>query len=123
MTVEGHPEERLRPYTERGVRVIQAGRERVDLSRGLEALWEMGVRRLLVEGGGTLNCMLLRNGLVDEVRVTIAPRVFGAGVSMFHSPDGGLCGAWLALEEVRVLCGSWIHAKYKVARVEGKGRE
>jgi len=38
---------------------------------------EWGVRRLLCEGGGELNWALLRAGLVDELHLTICPKVFG----------------------------------------------
>ncbi|WP_062662224.1 dihydrofolate reductase family protein [Aeropyrum camini] len=74
ITTEGHSSERLRPYLERGVRIVEAGRGRVDLDRAVEVLREeLGVRVLMVEGGGGLNCAMLEKGLVDEVRVTIAP--------------------------------------------------
>ncbi len=36
-----------------------------------------GVRRLLCEGGGELNAALFRAGLVDEVHLTICPKIFG----------------------------------------------
>jgi riboflavin-specific deaminase-like protein len=37
------------------------------------------VRRLLCEGGGELNDALFRAGLVDELHLTICPKVFGGG--------------------------------------------
>jgi riboflavin-specific deaminase-like protein len=50
----------------------------VDLAAALVRLkTEFGVRRLLCEGGGELNDALFRAGLVDEVRLTICPRIFG----------------------------------------------
>jgi len=36
-----------------------------------------GVRRLLCEGGGQLNDALFRAGLVDELHLTICPKIFG----------------------------------------------
>jgi len=36
-----------------------------------------GVKRLLVEGGGGLNDALFRAGLVDELHLTICPKIFG----------------------------------------------
>jgi riboflavin-specific deaminase-like protein len=36
-----------------------------------------GVKRLLCEGGGELNDALFRAGLVDEVHLTICPKIFG----------------------------------------------
>ncbi|BAM69446.1 MULTISPECIES: 2,5-diamino-6-(ribosylamino)-4(3H)-pyrimidinone 5'-phosphate reductase [unclassified Methanothermobacter] len=57
--------------------VVVAGKDRVDLRLLLERLHEMGVRRLMLEGGSTLNYSMLTEGLVDEVRVCIAPMIAG----------------------------------------------
>ena len=43
--------------------------------RWLHAKW--GVKRLLCEGGGELNDALFRAGLVDEINLTICPKIFG----------------------------------------------
>jgi len=56
--------------------------------RWLHAKWK--VRRLLCEGGGELNDALFRAGLVDELHLTICPRVIGGR----HAPtiaDGRGC--------------------------------
>jgi riboflavin biosynthesis pyrimidine reductase len=37
----------------------------------------MGVRWLLAEGGPALNASLLREGLLDELFLTVAPRLVG----------------------------------------------
>jgi diaminohydroxyphosphoribosylaminopyrimidine deaminase/5-amino-6-(5-phosphoribosylamino)uracil reductase len=49
----------------------------VDLARGLEALGEVGITDLLVEGGGRLAAALLRAGLVDELHWIQAPILLG----------------------------------------------
>lgn len=36
-----------------------------------------GVKRLLCEGGGELNDALFRAGLVDEINLTLCPKIFG----------------------------------------------
>lgn len=36
-----------------------------------------GVRRLLCEGGGELNDALFRAGMVDEIHLTLCPKIFG----------------------------------------------
>lgn len=59
-----------------GVEVFVHGEKRVDLEQALETLHQLGVRRLMVEGGGTLNAELLRLGLVDELSVYLAPKLF-----------------------------------------------
>ncbi len=38
---------------------------------------KLGVKRLLCEGGGELNDALFRAGLVDEIHLTICPKIFG----------------------------------------------
>jgi len=62
-----------------GVVVIPAeGRDgRVDLPLALRRLHEIGVRRLLLEGGGTLAGAFLRGGYVDQVAALVAPRLLG----------------------------------------------
>jgi len=62
---------------ERGVELFVHNTERVDLPKALHTLTELGIQRLMVEGGGTLNFELLRLGLVDELTVYVAPLVFG----------------------------------------------
>ena len=37
----------------------------------------MGLRKILVEGGGTLSWSMLSQGLLDEVSVAISPRILG----------------------------------------------
>jgi riboflavin-specific deaminase-like protein len=43
--------------------------------RWLKNKW--GVQRLLCEGGGDLNAALFRAGLVDELHLTVCPKIFG----------------------------------------------
>ncbi len=43
--------------------------------RWLREKW--GVTRLLCEGGGELNDALFRAGLVDQINLTICPKIFG----------------------------------------------
>ena len=40
-------------------------------------LASLGVKRLMIEGGGRINFEFLKAGLVDEVYVAVAPRIFG----------------------------------------------
>ena len=61
----------------RDVEVYVHHTPRVDLEKALRMLKELGVERLMVEGGGTLNFELLRLRLVDELTLYIAPMIFG----------------------------------------------
>ncbi len=54
------------------------GRRDVDFRAALQWLRsKWGVKRLLCEGGGELNDALFRAGLVNEVHLTVCPRIFG----------------------------------------------
>ena len=62
-----------------GVSYIFAGKSEIDLALTLEILYrELGVKRLLVEGGGAANGAFLRAGLVDELNLILCPAVDGA---------------------------------------------
>jgi 2,5-diamino-6-(ribosylamino)-4(3H)-pyrimidinone 5'-phosphate reductase len=60
-----------------GVDIYVDDSEKVNLPQALVTLKQMGVNRLMVEGGATLNFELLRQGLVDEVTAYMAPMIFG----------------------------------------------
>jgi 2,5-diamino-6-(ribosylamino)-4(3H)-pyrimidinone 5'-phosphate reductase len=60
-----------------GVEVFVHDSPRVDLKKMIETLGEIGVSRLMVEGGGTINFELMRLGLVNELMIYIAPMIFG----------------------------------------------
>ena len=49
----------------------------VDLKMMMQTLKEIGVNRLMVEGGGTINFELTHLGLVDEITAYVAPMIFG----------------------------------------------
>ena len=73
-----------------GISYIFAGKRTLDLRQALEILdRELGIKRLLLEGGGGANGAFLRAGLVDEVSLAIVPAIDGAkgAPSVFDSGD------------------------------------
>lgn len=62
---------------ELGVEVYQTGERRVNLESSLAILASLGFKTILLEGGGTLIAEFIRLGLADELRVYIAPKIFG----------------------------------------------
>ena len=76
--------------TSRHVDVYVDDAERVDLQSALATLKELGINRLMVEGGSTLNFELMRLGLVDEVMVFVAPMVFGGESAPTLAAGSGL---------------------------------
>ncbi|MGY1715747.1 bifunctional diaminohydroxyphosphoribosylaminopyrimidine deaminase/5-amino-6-(5-phosphoribosylamino)uracil reductase RibD [Geodermatophilus sp. SYSU D01106] len=72
---------------------------RADGPAGLLAeLFDRDVRRVLLEGGPTLAAAFLREGLVDEVLVHLAPKLLGAGPSLVGDLGISTIGAALSLE-------------------------
>lgn len=57
--------------------IIVCGREEVDLKKLLYLLWQRGVKRLMVEGGATLNWSLVSQRLVDEIYIYIGNIIIG----------------------------------------------
>ncbi len=91
---------------ELGVEVYQIGENRVDLCKSLEILASLGMKTVMLEGGGTLIAEFIRLGLADELRVYVAPKIFG-GASAPTLVDGegwpASTAKTLRLVDVRVL--------------------
>jgi riboflavin biosynthesis pyrimidine reductase len=68
--------------------VLTTGAGAVDLRSALEALAESGMHHVLCEGGPKLNTSLAAAELVDELCLTLSPKLAG-------SVGGGLIGGWL----------------------------
>jgi riboflavin biosynthesis pyrimidine reductase len=84
------PDAHLAGLRQDGVSYIFAGERELDLGLALEILHrELGIERLLLEGGGGSNGAFLRAGLIDEISLAICPAVDGArgAPSVFDSGD------------------------------------
>jgi riboflavin-specific deaminase-like protein len=91
--------------------------DRVEMAAVVCRLFELGVRRLLLEGGGELNFSMLEAGLVDEIYVTFCPFVFGGRDAPTSFGGAGFLRAHvrkLALVDSRVSPTGEIFAKYTV---------
>ena len=73
----------------------------VDLKKLMKYLGEEGIDSILLEGGGTLNDSALRAGIVQEVQVFIAPKLFGGMNS--KTPVEGI-GVRFPSEAVKLKC-------------------
>ncbi|NUR05877.1 MAG: deaminase [Nocardioidaceae bacterium] len=60
-----------------GVATVLDGGNPVDLARVSEDLHDRGVRRLMVEGGGTVHTQFLSADLADELQLVVAPFFVG----------------------------------------------
>jgi riboflavin-specific deaminase-like protein len=100
--------------TRQGVDVVTAGEARVDLVAAVDALRSRGMRRILCEGGPRLNGQMLAHGLIDEVFVTVAPRLAGGPAPRIVVGDA-LAETVLELVGVRQH-GDEVLLRYRVAR-------
>ena len=62
--------------------VIKCGKSSVDVVKLLKILQKKGMKKILLEGGGTLNWSFLKRGLVDELIITITPYILGGSDSV-----------------------------------------
>jgi riboflavin biosynthesis pyrimidine reductase len=104
-----------------GVSYIFAGEEQLDLGLALETLnCELGIERLLLEGGGGSNGSFLRAGLIDEISLAICPAVDGAkgAPSIFDSSDNdaGIAAPIrsMTLASTEVLDGGVVWLRYRL---------
>lgn len=57
--------------------IFFSGTDQVDLKALLNYLGNKNIRTLMLEGGSTLNFSMIKEGLIDEIRVAVAPMVVG----------------------------------------------
>lgn len=80
VTVAGGDRLRRKAFTDAGVAIIEVPQDfdgRVDLSAALAELAELGVTRLLVEGGAELAASMMRADLIDRIAWFRAPSIIG----------------------------------------------
>lgn len=68
--------------------VIDAGHAPRRMRRVGEDLHERGIRRLMVEGGGTVHTQFLTGGLADELQLVVAPFFVGDSRARRFVDDG-----------------------------------
>ena len=115
------PDAHLDALREEGVSYLFAGKRELDLALLLEILnRELGIKRLLIEGGGRANGSFLRAGLVDEISLAIVPAVDGAkGAPHVFDSESELAGATapltdMILKECKVLDGGAVWLRYDI---------
>jgi riboflavin biosynthesis pyrimidine reductase len=104
-----------------GISYIFAGKTELDLGLALETLnRELGIKRLLLEGGGVANGAFLRAGLVDEISLILFPTVDGTkGVSSIFDSSEAEAGQsaplrTMVLESIQQLDGGVLWLRYRV---------
>jgi riboflavin biosynthesis pyrimidine reductase len=112
------PTRRIRALEEKGASIIVSGKGRfVDLPPVMEELSRAyGIKKLMVEGGGTVHRSMIAQNLYDELHLIICPFVIGGSGSI---TPAGRTSFWprgqvpfYSLAENRTI-GDYIYLVYK----------
>jgi len=57
--------------------IFYSSKDCVDLKELMHYLYDKGIKTLMLEGGSTLNFSMIKENLIDEIRVCIAPMIVG----------------------------------------------
>lgn len=68
---------KIKELKKAGVQVLVSGKIKVNIKKLFQQLENLGLKRILVEGGGEINWSVLKIGLAKELIVTISPVVVG----------------------------------------------
>ena len=66
--------QRLRKFS---VDIITCGKNSVDISKLLRILLKKGIKKILLEGGGTTNWSFIKQNKIDEAIITLTPYILG----------------------------------------------
>lgn len=76
----------------------------------LETLEQLGYKKALLGGGASLNTVFLKKKLISELIITVEPKLFGSGISLFSEE----MDADLELLEHRLLNDNTLMLRYKI---------
>jgi riboflavin biosynthesis pyrimidine reductase len=115
------PDTHLAELSADGVSYVVAEKSSIDLAAALDVLArEFGIKHLIVEGGAATNGAFLAAGLVDELRILVAPGLDGAeNVQGIVSYRDGLAGKLrLQFKSVAALEHGVVDLRYSVLPAE-----
>lgn len=102
-----------------GVSYLFCGKHEIDLQLAMRKLrGVLGLRKLMLQGGGKFNGAVLQAGLVDEIsHITVPVADGGAGIStMFDGGPSAKAAATLRLQSHKLLPGGAVWCRYKVIK-------
>ncbi|OBG61798.1 MULTISPECIES: pyrimidine reductase family protein [unclassified Mycobacterium] len=96
-----------------GRRVVVAGEDSVDVARAVALLRERGMHRILCEGGPTLLDELVEADAVDEICVTLAPKL-AASQPVGRRPTASPLPAPVTMRlEHALVCDGYVFLRYR----------
>ena len=57
--------------------IFYSSKDYIDLKELMNYLYSIGIKTLVLEGGSTLNFSMIKENLIDEIRVCISPMIVG----------------------------------------------
>jgi len=116
-TTNQSPKEKLKVLRDRAD-VFVFGKRRVNLKRAFEKLYDLGIKSVMVEGGGELIFSLLKDNLVDEINLKIGDLILGGRVAPTLCDGEGFSG--LTAKQVKLVSlkrkNNYLMLKYKVIK-------
>ena len=82
LVVSENAPRKVEKFISKGVEVIRCGKNKINLKVLLEILGKKGIKRIIVEGGGTTNWYFFKEKLVDEIIITVTPYVLGGSTAI-----------------------------------------
>lgn len=77
----------------------------------LESLKKRGYNKAIIGGGSMINSLFLKDKLVDELIITLEPKIFGKGMTIFNGPDHSLD---VELKEMKKINNNSLILRYKL---------
>lgn len=72
----------MEKFVAKGAQVIRCGKKKINIKKLLQILGKRGIKRIVVEGGGTTNWYFFKEKLVDEIIITVTPYVLGGSTAI-----------------------------------------
>ncbi|MEM4575845.1 MAG: 2,5-diamino-6-(ribosylamino)-4(3H)-pyrimidinone 5'-phosphate reductase [Candidatus Nezhaarchaeales archaeon] len=120
LTTKMAPLDKVEMLREMGVEVLYLANEPpIDMKKAMETLSSLGYRKIMVEGGGELIWHLFKDRVVNELRITIAPYIFGGRESVSLVMGEGFSTTsespiFILRTIERCQCGNEVHLIYDV---------
>ena len=121
LTTKLAPRDKVEALRGMGIEVIcLADKPPINMKKAINKLGEMGYEKIMVEGGGELLWHLFKDGVVNELRVTISPYIFGGRDSVSLIMGEGFStteeSPIFKLKSAEVCqCGNEVHLIYHVS--------
>lgn len=78
----------------------------------IESLESKGYKQMLLVGGGQINALFLKSKLVDEIYLTLEPKIFGVGKNLVSEENFNISLKLISIKKLNKQ--GTLHLKYRV---------